>query len=93
MEVKVKEHCLEVSRERGKKPLFRGGSVHPGALLPAPIVLCIAFFFCLYCTATCHCLYPVSLILVAAMSPVCALPKNLSNGFVYRSFSILLCTY
>lgn len=45
MEVKVNEHCLEVSRERGKKPLFRGGSVHPGALLPAPIVLCIAFFF------------------------------------------------
>lgn len=51
MEVKVNEHCLEVSRERGKKPLFRGGSVHPGALLPAPIVLCIAFFFLslLYC--------------------------------------------
>lgn len=86
MEVKVNEHCLEVSRERGKKPLFRGGSVHPSR---ADRFMYSFFFF----FAVLPLLYPVSLILVAAMSPVCALPKNLSNGFVYRSFSILLCTY
>lgn len=48
MEVKVNEHCLEVSRERGKKPLFRGGSVHPSR---ADRFMYSFFFSLLYC----HC--------------------------------------
>lgn len=45
MEMKVNEHCLEVSRERGKKPLFRGGRASWRATSRADRFMYSFFFF------------------------------------------------
>lgn len=50
MEVKVNEHCLDVSRERGKKPLFRGGRASWRATSRADRFMYSFFFLSLlYC--------------------------------------------